>query len=377
VRSRVVASGVLLAVSLVAVACELLLPTHADDGAPVASPLDTCAHVLPPPPPEGGAGGGSTVAISAVKNFAFADIRSDAGYDLDGVCTCETDARSCVPTDDAGKEYCDQSGGRDLQGNGVLSAALDLALHTSGFGDIDSRIGQGAAGYLVVLRDYNDGANDDQVYASFINSSGDLYQDDAGRLIPQPPNWDGDDAWAVDCNLNVALCPPPDKGNWLGDSSITSGFFDPAAYVTDHVLVAHPKRMVVQIANTSLEVTDAIVTAKLTPAPSGSGYQMDGEIAGRITTHNIWVMLSTVHVTLPDGGTDLLCGDNPYLEGYRPQLCTSTDLSASAASDRTNAFCDALSVSIPFTAFPAKIGYHFDRTPLVPGCAGRIVECPR
>jgi hypothetical protein len=361
-------------------ACELLLPTHAlddtgDAGAdtgPVST--DTCVHALPPAPPAVHDAGGTTQVVAAVRTFTLTDAGSDLGFDLDHNCTCDSGVTSCGPP--GGTEYCDLPGGRDIEGNKVIGTALDTALASNGFGTIDSRIGMGLAGYLVELKDYNGEANDDQVYLDMFDSSGlgAPSTTNVGDFDFHPPAWDGNDAWSVDCGLSVATCPPRARALWVGDAGITSAYFDSQAYVTDNMLVARPKIIRLAVASTSLAVTDTLIVAKLTPA-LGS-FRLDGQVAGRVTTKAIFEMLATVHLGEADAGK-YLCPGQPDLEQFRQSLCNSADIAASSAFDNQGKPCEALSISVPFTAFPAKIGYQYDRPSAPSGCPNGIADCSK
>jgi hypothetical protein len=289
------------------------------------------------------------------------------GYDLDNVCSCLGGGRSCTPRAPSAVEHCDQPGGRDIEGNSFFGELFELALNGTNLGDIDHRIDAGSLGYFVQVRHYSGGPDSTGLFVGFYNLSI-LPEIDAstGEFHARSPWWDGGDVWAVDCALSAAGgCK--DDTPVLDQSALLPGFFDPQAYVSGNILVAHASPVVIGIGLTTLRLTDVVITATITPMPDGSGYRLDnGQIAGRFPTRDIFVMLASMKEAT---GPGYLCGDSVDLQQLKTKICAEADLTE-LPSDDAGAPCDALSMVIPFTALPAQVGYRFDRKPPTRGCDG-------
>src|SRR5262249_25181539 len=117
------------------VACEWLFPMRVTDDADAGLPPDGGAegggvdagadgggggHARRPSPPVESSGTDQAGFVVAVQSVALADAGPQAGFDLDGVCTCAPDGPSCRSS----AQHCDRPGGRDLEGNTPL-ALLD------------------------------------------------------------------------------------------------------------------------------------------------------------------------------------------------------------------------------------------------------------
>ena len=372
--SRCFALGALL--SCGAAACELLLPTYekaADGGASVGG--DVCSPVGPPehpPPPEGGIGTdvGSLRFIAAFETLPNLDAAAGTiGLDLDGLCTCvdaSTGREACALRQKT--THCDSTGGRDIAGNDFFSVTLYGAFANTKSGDINARIKSGRLSFLIDVRGYNGTANQSKLVVGIYDSPG-IYTLD-GRADFVPPSWDGNDEWTVDCALSRASCPG-DGGDlrWLGDAAITPGFIDEVAYVKDGNLVANLATLTLNLELTVVTMSNVWLVAKI--VPEGSGYRLEGQIAGRSTTAEI---LRTVSRLKDSQGTPL-CGSNPGLPGIRSVICAAADLPADPGDDGKDSPCSATSFALPFTARPAKIGYRYDKGATPPGCDGSVVDC--
>jgi hypothetical protein len=362
-------------------ACELLLPTHEkDDPSDAGSPQtrtesDPCVHALPPGPPGASASDGGAISfVAAMKTFGVG--RQPLGFDLDGVCTChdagpgrEAGPEACRPPQAA--THCDDDNGRDFSGDQFLGEYLEqLLVNTTDQGDVDTRIDAGILSFIFEVKGYagRDGQN---VSFGLYDSSG-LYEavdggpDASGPIIKtRSPSWDGGDGWALDCAQSEATCP--DTGD-ISHGDVSPGFVDRAAYVNGGQLVAHLPVVVLGLGFTDLRITNALVVAKVVPV--SGGYGLDGQIAGRIALHDMFRTVAAVH---QGARTDnkYYCGRLPsFVTGVRPVICAALDLPSEPRLDGTGTTCDAVSIAIAFTAFPAKIQYRLDRDPIPRGCEG-------
>jgi hypothetical protein len=372
VRLRLLTASSLFA-GAIAAACQLLLPTIANDGAlgaPDASlDPDGCVRAVVPSAPDAGEPGTISFFV-AIQTIGVNDGGAALGYDLDGVCTSETASESCVPRGE--RAHPDQAGGRDIAGNEFLGEALQGALNATNAGDINARIGDGRLSYLIEVKRYNGTPNGQPLSVSFLGSNG-LYAIEDGGIVNIRPSWDGGDTWTVDCRVNGARCSGKStEVTWLADASISSGAFDPRAYVTGSVLVAQFPSIELNVGLTSLAISNVLLTATISADVGGGGYRLEGQIAGRIAVRDAFSALARLRTE--DGGH--LCGSDERFQKYvRPMVCSAADISDNPSKDGKGDPCEALSVALNFTALPARIGYRFDSTALAQGCDGIIADC--
>jgi hypothetical protein len=161
------------------------------------------------------------------------------------------------------------------------------------------------------------------------------------------------------------------NGAWLGDGGIVASIYDPQAYVAHGVLVAHLP-LVLGLGITSIPLS-VVLTATMTPL-GGGGYRLDGQIAGRVSTHDIFAAVAAVRdPTTTNGG--FLCGNDSTFQRVKANICAQADINHDPSNDNRGAPCDALSFAAPFSALPAGIGYRIDHTQPVAGCDGAIDDC--
>ena len=369
-----------LGASLSFVACQLVFPTVASsiaadasqDGltdqeaqAPEASSVEAgldggpCG-VVPPPPSQTMATGGTLSSYAAVQTLAF--VEPDAGpllgYDLDGVCTCPGPA-SCV----SATQHCDLAGGRDTSGNQIV-ALLDNFLQGSAAGTLNAQIAAGKLGLLFEVVDYNGEADDQQVGVAVVTSPGIILDADAGTT--QPPRWDGKDVWNVD-TASVAGSTPSDGGYVYVPLALST-----SAYVTSGTLVATLPSLQIAFGRSLLTLTNAVITAVL-HADSGGYDLQQGQLAGRISTHEIQAFMATFRD--PFNRSTFLCGSDGTFQGFRGNLCGAADLMHDPSLDNTDAGCDAISIVVGFNAIAANVGAPYTGKPTVVGCDGSVVEC--
>jgi hypothetical protein len=377
--------GSVAAAATIVLACSAIVGIHdlpfgdggAADGGPPGGdtgimPEGTCNHVVPPAPPQGPSGGNVTL-LEAFQTLELFGFDASVGYDLDGVCTCQGGGpESCVPFMH-GDEHCDLPGGQDIEGYASFGLLIEQVLSLSNFHDIDARIQAGHLTYLLQIANYNGEPDDTNVFVGFLDSSGLLYPDDDGGIGTAKPSWDGGDRWAVDCALSGADCSGVDSGDWLADSGVVPlTAVDRQAYVTGGVLVAHLP-VVLGLGITTIPIL-AVVTARMTSL-EGGGYRLDGQIAGRVATHDVFAAIARVHDPDPANAGQLLCGPDTTFQTFKPSICNQADINQDPSNDNRGAPCDALSFAGPFTALPAAIGYRIDHTQTPLGCDGAIDDC--
>ena len=324
-----------------------------------------CNHVVPPPPPAQGSPGPDTVSfVSAFRlltGIEPGDAGGTLGFDLDGVCTCPGPP-SCISAVTPPSMNCDEPGGRDLQGE-PLFVVFDQAFAVTELGDFSQRIAEGRLNLLLAVSDYNGGPDDTQVTVAAYGSNG-LRDPDGGAYVP--PRWNGADEWNVD--------PASWFASTLTDAGwhYTPSFFTTSAYVTQNTLVARfDDGITFDFGFTSTLVRDAVLTATIAADPAG-GYDLSGNFGGRIATADIFDLMGRLTVGADAGR---LCGANPLFQGLSATVCQSADIMSSAAVDNTNAVCDALSIAVGFSAFPAELGAPYDLPETPFGCDGSVYQC--
>jgi hypothetical protein len=380
-------AGLTLAVS--ALVCTLAVTTYqacsiynstllVADGGSEGDAGFVCHHAVWPPKPahddEGGLGPGLKV-IAALQSIdiGVGGASGDGGgplppygFDLDGVCTCPGPP-SCLQPPGA-RESCDDDAGRDHIGIQLFRQLGSVA--ATGNVQINLGLKAGQYGLLISVDNYNGTANDTSVSVSVYVSNGVSGVQDGG--MPQPQH-DGTDRWTIDPGSLIS--PPPDGFNCDNPNSACSArYTDPYAYVANYVMVAvldFPLSFGVRsfLGGAVMDLKSAYLVGTLTPyffSSGGQSYQLtNGTIAGRWPTQRLLSNLATIPV--PDGG--FLCGNSAYdlLKGY---VCQVADITSSPRSDIMGAPCDAVSMALPFSADPARLGevYTVPRAPS--GCQG-------
>lgn len=297
-------------------------------------------------------GGGTVEFVSAVRTLDYGlgrdgGVPRDFGFDLDGVCTCSAinGAESCRTVPDA-SAHCDLDDGRD-------SISAELLVQ---FGQVNPAFSQQAindslrAGYyglIVRVRNYNGNADDPNIEVAVFNSSGHDGVQDGG--VPSTPREDGTDRWTVDpASLRGGIAPP-----------YIPVYLDPNAYVANHRLVATLDFPVTfsgsfeGVTTVTIDLKGSVVVGTI--APEGSGYRIDdGMVAGRWPTNRLLPALEV----LPDpfDPSRHLCGDSLGYAYVKSLVCDGQDIVADIKQDNMAAPCDALSISVGFTARPALLG---------------------
>jgi hypothetical protein len=377
VGRRVLATGVVSSALAVAVACEVAFPTHlesapseagvpdsAEASLPEAAADAGCARALPPPPPALDPSPNVRTTFTAAAKEVVIRTQTDAGaplgFDLDNACTCPGPP-SCVSKN----RQCDGPGGRDGAGD-ALFALLDSFFATTTEGSLNDRINAGRVGFLLWVSDYNGEANDPNIYASVLLSSGIVEDTDAGSSIA--PKWDGNDRWNIDPRLINGFTIDQD-----GAYHYTPAALSTVAYVTDNTLVALIPSVRLSVEVAQFEVSDVVFRGDISPTPYG--YQIDGQFSGRMSTRQVLAITSSIND--PRNPSERLCGTNGTFQAFRQAVCSMADIAADPANDNQGKQCDGVSVTFGVTAYSAKTGAPFRRGEIPPGCDGSVDDCTR
>lgn len=335
-----------------------------DAGSPDVE-ASACPSPLPPPPSESTAPGQLTV-ISALRTIAFteSDGGPTLGYNLDCVDTCPGPG-SCVATQ-PNERNCDADGGRDLAGNSFFND-LEVFASASGYGSINTNIEAGRFALLLQVTDYSGEKDDSDVSLGFFVSNGLVPPEDGGAT--PTPQWDGTDVWTVD---------PRTAGGVSHDEDGGYTYFPTVpvpAYVTDYTLVGTVPNLELSFGGSLLTLSNASIVAKIIPALSTGGYDLEGQVVARVSVGGILALLGSVKDPADPTMTQYLCGDDLTYLAFKKVVCGEADIMSDPAKDNTGASCDALSIAIGFTAFPANFGPEVGGKPVFAGCDGGVAAC--
>ncbi len=366
----------------------LIAPGDGEDGSSVSS----CLAKWPPPParddPESGADYSGYVAMQTVDVGATADaavIESDSsaplppiGFDLDNDCTCCNVAAgsachtggSCVGS----SVTCDDNAGRDHVALNIFRA-LPNANATASAG-----MQAGQYSILLQISAYNGTLNDTNVAVALYVSNGLVGIEDGGTVAPRH---DGTDLWTVDSHYLVTTQTGetvPDGTQCNGTNACQPIYADDRAYVTNGVLVSRPSAQLqltfgyrANIGGALMKLNDAIISGTLKPSEA-AGQKVwgitNGSISGRWESAEILRNLATLPTPNVDGS--YLCGSDPQgkdlYRSAKMYICALQDIARVESSDNTMATCDALSMSLGFTAEPARLGTVYSVSPPPSGC---------
>lgn len=341
----------------------------ADSGAEAQGPPDPCAHAVPPGPPalDDAPGVELPAFFLGVRTVVLAnDTSAFVGFDLDGVCTCETranTARAGAPSCGSPAPHCDLDGGVD---NGVAVLAAQL----SPFFALDSvpqkLISAGRRTLLVQIGKYNGRLNDKEVAIGLALSDGVREQGCPGSVHDTAKNvwapaWCGDEKWTLRPEAVIPGTAQP--------------LIQGVGYVRDGMLsFSLPGALLLPFNETSvLPLGSAVLQGKLVPLgedmtprdPARAATEKEkrlwavegGAIGGRLKSGDLLVGLGTIERPgTGDAGSTYLCQE-PSFELVRQGVCDAIDITSARALDfDPGAACDALSVGVGFTAYPVLPG---------------------
>jgi hypothetical protein len=373
--------------STTALACEVILGIQDDHFrvADAATIPDPCIHAEPPPPPDASDEGLSlpnlVFAIEHARVDGIDEAGTPVGFDVDGVCTCDTrpgsahgGAPSCAPRDpDA--SACDREGGIDNSASSILPPEYAAVIDSQ----FDTQVACGRQAMLIQLSGYNGLADDPVVQVALTPSYGIFDPHDGGEDF---------DA-AATCGDVGDAAPGPTNG-YPAKLDGTDLWSVPAAAVDQGVLVERyagyvtKARLVVKldaspegtggwsliVGGRVLPFQTMIFVANLNRQPDGHFRLDEGIISARIAADD---MLSTI------GSTRIYTNESACADQLYPALksvvCRSADLAQVARADFTGARCDALSLVLQFSAGPAAIGGTMaPQTEPAPGCGVGFVD---
>lgn len=377
----------------------LLLPEAGPDSGPATQ---TCLAKWPPPPAQddpsdGGSYSGfvamQTVDVGATPDAATPDasitlLDSSAplppiGFDLDNDCTCCNQAAgSTCPTGGSctGTSLsCDDNAGRDhvaLKIFSVLPSASAAA---------NAGLQGGQFSILIQISNYNGTLNDTSVTVAVYVSNGLEGIQDGGTVSL---HHDGTDLWTVDTHYLATTQTGgtvPDGTECNGTTACQPIYVDSAAYVSGGVLVSRPQGAALpltfgyraNIGGALMKLSDAVISGTLQQVQGDGGKVLwgitNGSISGRWSSSQLLGNLATLPNPMMDGS--FICGTDPYAGGpgrayqaIKAYVCSLQDIASSENSDNKGAVCDALSMSLGFTAEPALLGSVYSVPQPPSGC---------
>jgi len=383
-----VRKGLFLALGLgsAALACQLVAgiervdkepvpvtPVDAADTAPPPPPVDPCVHAVPPPRPTV-----DDAPTERLDDFFVAFRRVELvpegnapvrGFDLDGVCTCETAAGTAeggAPSCAAKSPNCDLDGGVD-NGTAAFLKTYAAVIDINESANINGQIQDGQRNAVVLISKYNGRANDLDVGFGLFSSE--------GIVDPSPcpgstfvdgfytPGWCGEDKWTVSSSTVTVA-----GGTKFVPKAIGTG------YVADYQLVVKFDGLaVIPFGAYRLSIGSPVMTGRLVPLdatmspidvatnPSKADIAAwrveDGVIAGRLPINDMLAAMGTLVAPGSDAGAGSHLCSSVSFALLKGELCARLDVNAAASLDfQRDLACDALSTGITFRADPAKVG---------------------
>ena len=358
-------------------------PSEAGSEAAVvdAAVSDPCQHVRAPTPPaiDDAPGDALPPFYLAVRQITLTNQKDKiAGYDLDGVCTCESrpdTAHGGVPSCISSKPSCDLDGGID-------NAVSVLAAQLSPFFSLDALpqrlIDKGRRTLLIEIGKYNGRRNDKEIAFAVALADG-IYAQGCPTSTVNPvrgfwtPGWCGDDVWSF---LPEAVVPATNQPLVQGLGFVHDGIL--SLQLQGSLLLPFDESSV-------LPLGGAVITGALTPlgedllprdparAPTDREkrlFSLDNAlVGGRIKATQLLAALGTIDTSTGDAGPAYLCEQAGFAVA-KQGVCDAVDLSSTQALDfDPQAKCDSLSVGIGFSAFPALAGDVRGATTAVNPCS--------
>lgn len=295
------------------------------------------------------------------------DAWQDFGFDLDGTCTasptCEASTESSCKRNQVGfvpdGNHCRDNNFGKLQN--LVSGSADVGgRYGLNNGTFNCGLCYGKYNLLIRVSEYNGTDSDDQVRVDIYRSPG-LELDLPLSTCDDDPTarlcwWVANEAWKIDRKSTTNPSSPS-----LANAQVADG----NAFVRDGYLVARfPAKSLFWFPGNYLDTTtfpiqlsQGIVSARLSRAPDNTYRMTDGVIGGRITSADLIQSFRWVG----------LCEGDPLFPVANSAILANVDITADpdAGPDAT---CDALSVGIVFSARQANVGKIVDGPDLV--------ECP-
>jgi hypothetical protein len=356
-RTRRLATALVLASALLVAACQLLVGIADERGvarspdAGVAEADSGCllAH-HPPPAPDAQPPGVEQTLTFAIQTFRVSPVGAPPlGYDLDDRCTTDMPP---ADLDCSGATIADDPGGVDNAFGSFAKQLVALARLDAGPDPFakttNAWVAAGKQTLQITLALYNQQSNDDSVALSILPSGPfltSLCADDAGA-----PRWDGCDQWSFVGN------PLPSRQAW----------------VRDGLLVARIDDLHLPLADAEIRLKDAVVTANVERSGGAAWRLTGGIIAGRASVVELAVGL----LRTTDGNNQPYCNNQAVRDYVFNGLCGARDIRAAKSQDGTGA-CDAVSLALGFDAVEAQFPTH-GSLPALAGCPDVLADaaCP-
>jgi len=342
--------------------------------APDTGPSDPCNHEVPPPEPENDDDRETELPpfYLAIRTFDVMAKNGSAylGFDLDGVCTCESrpgtafgGEPSCTPK----LRQCDLDGGIDNKG-----AALFEKFAPTGYSPNDvanGAIAEGRRGLLLYIKSYNGKKNDRQVSVGLMVSHGIIDGSGCGTTTGQtfsPPGWCGADLWTYP----IGFVKPTTK----------EPLFQGHGYVNDGVLVFRSDgETTVLFGGAALAFGSPIMSARIEQSAEGRWLLRDGLLGGRLPVTELLAAIGTIND--PQGSGNGLCNNAVLYGTVKKELCDAVDVNKSNAFDFKQGSCDGVSAGIAFMAEQANVGEERTEDPEPHPCAkdnvpADLYSCP-
>lgn len=319
-----------------------------DAGAPDAGPGDAGPSCIlrRPPPRTAEADTGDRVLTFALRDIVLDQenmVWADIGYDHDGECTENVDQGTCVPRT-GGVPQLDGPGGVDnLGGRQVLSL---LEQRDPGI-EADARRAQREGRYVIFVRiaGWNGLDDDSRVQVWFSQS---LSASPDGGSPGDPLRWDGTDRFTLS------------EADFEAGDPTRPLLFDDLAYVADRQVVMHipdgrPILLPWSAHPLELRLTDAFLTGTL---------NADATRLEDVTMTGRWALIDIQSVFTQLG----LCPGTDERRDADILLNQFADIRGDPATDGLGATCDAYSIAVGFTGWPAVFADVASPPPFVNLC---------
>jgi hypothetical protein len=370
------AHAVLLAgasAALASISCQWLVGLTEPQPGTVRAPQDAgardpCNHALPPPAPavdDDASADSQRNYWIAVESVYFPALQPDAGpfvgLDLDQSCTCQHDLYDGGPTCKTPAQNdvaCDADGGIDDAVGRLLATYQPLVPGLDLADNVNREIRSGQRTFMLYVGGYNGLPNDKRITVAIVRSSG-IYTNlgcdgtprDAGPPQGPPegvtppgpryfPVWDGCDRWWPSVGLVTGQYP-----NRAPIASVDG-------WVDDSVFVVHFDDVSIDVFGNAVTFQGATAIGRF--SRDGSGLRAEGIITGRVAFAELVASLARTSSELTPGQETPLC-QLPQWGAVAGSLCAGRDIMLDPNGDRSGQVCDAMSVSLGFTARSAQI----------------------
>lgn len=322
--------------------------SDAPNGGPDAA-VDPCNHAVPPPEPDND-DDRDTELPPFYLAFRTLDViaKDDSGYrgfDLDGVCTCDKrpgtasgGKSSCTPK----LKDCDGDAGIDNRG-----ASLFEQFVPTGFSPGESAtkgVTSGRRGLLLYVKGYNGKPNDRQISVGVMLSHGIVDGSGCGTSTGgahSPPGWCGRDLWTY----SLEYVKPTSKEPLVQGSG----------YVNNGTLVFRSDLPIAMFFGTAtLSIGSPITAGVLEKNPAGN-WTLNAMLGGRIPVTELLEATGTFNAPNDPDPDARLC-TSPFFTTVKKMLCEAVDINRTSALDFEDGACDAVSLTLTFTAEQAMVG---------------------